>query len=147
MDALVLDTNSLIQSLPKRSQYHDLWVSLFDGRNILCVTNEILEEYEEILENKTSSELASLVIKAIINNPYTQLITPYYNFNLITTDADDNKFVDCAVAAAAKFIVTEDRHFSILREIDFPKVNIISLDDMIQRMRISIKPSENDPTE
>lgn len=132
MDALVLDTNSLIQALPKRSPYHDLWVSLFDGTNVICVSNEILEEYEEILESKTSSELASLVVKAIINNPHTQLITPYYNFNLITADPDDNKFVDCAVAAAAKFIVTEDKHFSILREIDFPKVDIISLDDVMQ---------------
>lgn len=46
MDRLVLDTNSLIQSLPIKSKCHDLWVSLFDVRNIFCVSNEILEEYE-----------------------------------------------------------------------------------------------------
>lgn len=131
MEALVVDTNSLIQILPRKSSYHDLWISLFDGRNLFCVSNEILEEYEEILESKTSRELASLVVKAIINNPYTQFITPYYNFNLIKIDPDDNKFVDCAVAASAKFIVTEDRHFNVLKEIDFPKVEIISLDDIM----------------
>lgn len=134
MEALVLDTNSLIQSLPKKSRYHDLWISLFDGRNIMCVSNEILEEYEEILEAKTTRELASLVVKAIINNPNTHFITPYYNFNLIQTDPDDNKFVDCAIAASAKYIVTEDRHFNILNEIDFPKVDIISLDEIMKEL-------------
>ena len=46
---LVLDTNCLIQCLPRRSQYHELWVSLMSGQNILCVSNEILEEYSEII--------------------------------------------------------------------------------------------------
>ena len=30
-----------------RSIYHDLWISLLDGRNTLCVSIEILEEYED----------------------------------------------------------------------------------------------------
>ena len=131
MARLVLDTNSLIQTLPKRSVYHDLWISLFDGRNIFCVSNEILEEYEEILERKTTHELASLVLKAIINNPFTSFITPYYHFNLIEADPDDNKFVDCAICGNAKYIVTEDNHFSILSKNMFPKVDIISLDKIM----------------
>ena len=131
MARLVLDTNSLIQSLPKRSQYHDLWLSLFDGRNHLCVSNEILEEYEEILQRKTSSILATNVIRIIISNPYTLFITPFYKFNLIEADPDDNKFVDCAVAGNAKFIVTEDRHFAILKTIDFPMIDIITLDEIM----------------
>lgn len=136
MDALVLDTNCLIQSLPKRSPYHDLWISLFDGRNVFCVSNEILEEYEEILQAKTSNVLASIVVKAIVNNPHTRFITPYYRFNLIKNDPDDNKFVDCAVAAGAKYVVTEDRHFDVLQYIDFPKVDIISLDDIMPLLAI-----------
>ncbi len=38
---------------------------------------------------------------------------------------DDNKFVDCAVAANASFIVSHDKDFNILKEIDFPKAIII----------------------
>ena len=106
MARLVLDTNSLIQCIARRSHYHAIWLSLLDGRNSLCVSNEILEEYEEI----------------------------YYHFNLITVDFDDNKFVDCAVAGNAKFIVTEDHHYDILQKIDFPKVEIIKLDEMMCRI-------------
>ena len=128
MARLVLDTNSLIQCIARRSRYHAIWLSLLDGRNQLCVSNEILEEYEEILERKASHEFA------IINNPHTIFITPYYHFNLITADPDDNKFVDCAVTGNARFIVTEDRHYDVLRHTDFPKVNIIGLDEMLRKV-------------
>lgn len=134
MARLVLDTNSLIQCIARRSHYHAIWLSLLDGRNSLCVSNEILEEYEEILERKASYTFAMLAINVIINNPYTVFITPYYHFNLITVDFDDNKFVDCAVAGNAKFIVTEDHHYDILQKIDFPKVEIIKLDEMMCRI-------------
>lgn len=134
MARLVLDTNSLIQCIARRSHYHAIWLSLLDGRNSLCVSNEILEEYEEILERKASHTFAMLAINVIINNPHTIFVTPYYHFNLITVDFDDNKFVDCAVAGNAKFIVTEDHHYDILQKIDFPKVEIIKLDEMMCRI-------------
>ena len=134
MDRLVLDTNSLIQSLPTRSKYHDLWVSLFDGRNIFCVSNEILEEYEEILQRKTNNILASRVISAILSNEYTSLITPYFHFKLIQADEDDNKFVYCSIFGNAKVIVTEDHHFNVLQEISFPKVDICSLDEIMKHL-------------
>ena len=132
MNRLVIDTNSLIRSVPRRSPFHDLWLSLFDGRNYFCVTNEILEEYAEIISIKASEELANNVIKAILNNPYTLFITPYYSFNLITKDQDDNKFVDCAIAGNARFVVTNDHHFNELKDVEFPKVDIISLEDIME---------------
>ena len=132
MARLVVDTNSLLQCISRRSKYHDLWISLLDGRNTLCVTTEILEEYTEQLQRFTSPEFTEAAIGVITNNPYTLFITPYFRFKLITADPDDNKFVDCAVAANAKFVVTDDGHFDVLKQTDFPKVDIIGLDDMIQ---------------
>ena len=134
MDRLVLDTNCLLQCIAHRSKYHEIWLSLLDGRNMLCVTNEILEEYTEILERKAGSRFATLAINVIINNPHTAFITPYYHFDLIKADPDDNKFVDCAIAGNAKFIVTEDHHYDILRQIDFPKVNLINLDEVLKTL-------------
>ena len=125
MARLVLDTNSHIQCISRRSRYHDLWVSLLDGRNILCVSTEILER-------KTSPRFAELALNVITNNPNTLFVTPYYHFKLIAADPDDDKFVDCAVAGNAKYIVTEDSHYDVLQGLDFPKVDIIKLDDIIQ---------------
>ena len=132
MARLVLDTNSLIQCIARRSRYHDLWLSLLDGRNMLCVTTEILEEYAEILERKINPRFSELALNVIENNPYTLFVTPYYHFKLIAADPDDDKFVDCAIAANAKFIVTEDSHYNVLQDLDFPKVEVIKLDEIME---------------
>lgn len=98
-----------------------------DGKNKLCVSNEILEEYIEILQRLTDNETAEYVVKTILNSPFVELITPFYHFNLITVDPDDNKFVDCAISANAHYIVTNDHHYDVLKDIDFPKVNIVNI--------------------
>ena len=114
---IVLDTNSLIRSIPPHSQYHGVWMSFVVGSNKLCVSNDIIEEYTEILQKLTDEETAELIVSTIINSPFVEFITPFYHFELIVADKDDNKFVDCAIAAQAKFIVTDDHHFRILKSI------------------------------
>ena len=134
MARLVLDTNSLIQCIAHRSPYHELWITFLDGRNHLCVATEILEEYAEILERKTSSKFAELAINVIVNSPYTVFVTPFYKFNVIAADPDDNKFVDRAVAGQAKFIVTEDKHFDVLKDLGFPRLEMLNLDEALNFM-------------
>jgi len=129
---IVLDTNSLIQSVSPRSRYHAVWESLVDGRNTLCVSNEIIAEYLEILQRFIDYDTAETIIKTILNSKFVEFITPYYNFGLITQDPDDNKFVDCAIAANARYIVTNDHHYNILKGINFPPVNVINLDDFMK---------------
>ena len=131
MARLVIDTNCLLQCISRRSRYHDLWLSLLDGRNVLCVTTEILAEYAEIIEQKSSPKFSELALNVITNNPYTLFVTPYYHFKLIVADPDDDKFVDCAVASNAKFIVTEDGHYDVLRGLDFPRIDVVKLDDIM----------------
>ena len=116
---IVLDTNCLIQSISPRSKYHAVWQSFVSGKNRLCVTNEIIEEYIEILQK-------------LIGHEVSEYIVPYYHFELIKADSDDNKFVDCAIVAHAKYIVTNDHHYNILREIPFPKVEIISIQNFMK---------------
>ena len=53
--------------------------------------------------------------------------TVFYRWLLITSDLDDNKFVDCAISANASHIVTNDKDFNVLKDIAFPKVNIIDI--------------------
>lgn len=131
MEKIVVDTNCLIQIVPHRSRYNVIWQAIRYGRYALCVSTEILNEYEEILLKLSSPTMARAVIEAILNNPTTQFVTPFYQFNLITADVDDNKFVDCAIAAQAKFIASEDNHFNVLKEIPFPRVRVIGLEDFL----------------
>lgn len=126
---IVLDTNCLIQIISPHGKYHDVWLSLVDGQNILCISNEIIDEYVEILEKLFNHNLAEAVVKTIVNSPFVESVTPFYKFELIKADPDDNKFVDCAIAANARYIVSNDRHYDVLRNIKFPRVEVLSLID------------------
>lgn len=128
---IVLDTNSLIQCVSYNSTYHSIWQSVLKGQNTLCISNEILFEYEEILTRFFNHVFAETVIQALLESEHVELINPSFRFNLITVDLDDNKFVDCAIQANARYIVTNDRHYDVLRQIDFPKVGIIKLMDFL----------------
>ena len=128
---IVLDTNSLLQCVGRHSVYRDVWLSILNGQNTLCVSNEILLEYEEILKRFFNPVFAETVINTLMESGFIELINPTYRFNLITADADDNKFVDCAIQANARYIVTNDHHYDELRRIDFPKVGIIKLMDFL----------------
>ena len=129
---IVLDTNCLIQSISPRSRYYAVWESLVDGRNTLCVTNEIITEYLEILQRLTDYDTAETIVKTIVNSRFVEFITPFYRFELIPQDPDDNKFVDCAIAANARYIVTNDHHFDVLKGVDYPPIDVITLDDFMK---------------
>ena len=133
---IVLDTNCLIQSIPQKSPFRAVWDSFLSGENVLCVSNAIIEEYMEILQRLTDEQTASLVIKTMVESPFVEFITPYYQFHLITSDPDDNKFVDCAIAATARFVVTNDHHYDVLRlNNTFPTVDVINLKDFMELIR------------
>ena len=112
-----------------------MWRGIIEGKYNLCVTTEILEEYQEIIAEQTTPEIGQNVIYALLNLKNVKLITPHFRFGLITIDVDDNKFVDCAIAANAHFIVSNDKHFKELETIDFPKVKCINLVEFIKYLQ------------
>ena len=129
MRRIVLDTNCLLQALPSKSPYHKVWTDVLSGHLSLCVNTEILDEYEEILAVKTTPEIARNVVEAIARLSTTIYQEAFIHFELIKEDMDDNKFVDCAVAADAEYIVTNDSHFNILQDTPWPKISVIKLHD------------------
>jgi len=134
MRTIVLDTNCLIVILPSKSPFHKVWNELLVGNIQLCITNEILNEYEEMLHQKIPFDVADNAIQAILNLPKLKQVNPTFFWKLIKEDTDDNKFVDCAICGEAELIVTNDRHFNILNEIDFPKVLIQRIEDFTRSL-------------
>ncbi len=129
---IVLDTNCLLMSLSRRSPYYPVWREFVDGKYTLCVTNEILSEYEEKLIEKVGQEIASNVITAILDLPNTKMVQVFYHLRLITSDPDDDKFVDCAFKANARFIVAQDHHYDVLKQTPFPYIDVIGIDEFIR---------------
>jgi putative PIN family toxin of toxin-antitoxin system len=134
MRYIVLDTNCLLACIANNSEFHLIWKSFLNEKFYLCVSNEIMTEYEEILARKTSHVFAEMIIHIILNSENVVFLDPYYRFGLITADPDDNKFVDCAIMANADFIVSQDTHFNILKTIVFPKVNVVRIEEFAQEL-------------
>ncbi len=128
---VVIDTNVFLVIIPSLSRYHIAYEALKENRYNLAVSNEIMMEYEEQLSFRYAIADASEILENLLENQNIKLCNPEYKWNLITTDPDDNKFVDCAIASNADWIVTNDKHFHLLRDIDFPKVNVISIEEFI----------------
>lgn len=126
---VVLDTNILLVSISSKSKYHWIFSNLLNNVYELYISNEVLLEYEEIISSKYSEEVAKDVIRTLLLLENVVLVTPFFKWNLITDDKDDNKFVDCYLISNSDVLVSNDRHFNILKEIDFPKVNVIKIDE------------------
>ena len=132
---IVLDTNGLISSLSRRGQYYSIWRSFQQGRYTLCISNEILDEYIEIIGQKMTPEIAESVADLLLKSKNVELINPEFRWGLITADPDDNKFVDCAFAAGATYIVSDDSHFKVLRDITFPRLLILRLKEFLDTLQ------------
>lgn len=129
---IVLDSNVVLQVAFTRKPLRVVWDKLLAGAYTLCVTEDILYEYQEkVIDCFHNEQLANLLINTLLNCTSVKRVETYFRYNLIQADEDDNKFVDCALACNAKYIVTEDAHFNILKEMDFPKVDVASLEEFI----------------
>jgi len=117
---VVLDTNVLLVSISDKSSLHWVFQRLLAKEYVLCVTTDILAEYEEIIERHMGAKASEDALGLIGNLTNIEYITTYYKFQLLK-DEDDDKFVDCAIAANASYIVSHDSDFKILEKLTFLK--------------------------
>ena len=125
---VVLDTNAILRSISRRSAFSEILDKLYEGAYELWVTNDILLEYEEKITDIFSKEIAETIIGALSLLPNVKKTDIYYHLFLIDTDKDDNKFSDCAFASNVHYLVTNDKHFNVLKSISFPSINVITLE-------------------
>lgn len=140
---IVLDSNILVAALGKRSLYRPIFDALLSQEFELAVSNEMLEEYQEVVAKRASPEVGKNVIQLLLNLPNIQFVHTYYRWQLIVVDPDDDKFVDCFVAAQANYLISDDKHFQVLKETTFPKVELMTGDEFLNFLRKSkrIKPT------
>jgi len=125
---IVLDTNCLLPAIFCNSPYYWIWDLFCEGKFTLCCSTDILNEYEELLSDFYSPEISESVMYTIINATNIEQVIPYFKWDLIFVDPDDNKFVDCALNAGVDYIVTNDRHFKVLKNLGFPPIEVIDIE-------------------
>jgi putative PIN family toxin of toxin-antitoxin system len=125
----VIDTNVLLVSVSDRSQFYWLYKIIIERKINIAFTNDILLEYEEQIATHWKPKVASDVVRSLIELSTASLVVRQFKLNLIHADEDDNKFVDCAFAANADYIVTNDSDFNVLKQISFPKIKVVNIDE------------------
>ena len=131
---VVLDSNVLLVAVGKRSAYRGIWQAFVERKYQIILSEAIIFEYIEILQQKASVGAWDFVMDIFMESPGIIYQQVYYSWNLIYNDPDDNKFVDAAIAANAEYIVTDDAHFNVLKSIDFPPVKILSAGEFLMEL-------------
>ena len=131
---VVLDTNVLLMSIPKISKYRPIFDGLIKATYNLAVSEDIFQEYIEIISRKATSQIAQNFAELLTQLENVEKTVVYFKWNLITSDPDDNKFVDCAISANAQFIVSNDSHFRELKDIKFPPIKVIDADSFLKEL-------------
>ena len=132
---VVIDTNCLIASIPRRNPEYWLYLAFREKAFEWVISNDVLSEYEEKLADFYSVQTANLVVNILLTASNVILSEPFFKYGLITQDPDDNKFADLAITANVDYLVTNDRHFKVLKTIEFPIVNVVSLSEFQQILK------------
>ena len=109
---VVLDTNTLVSALlfsGTASRLVPLWQS---QRIVPLVTKPIVEEYLRVLAypkfRLNDEEIRELVEEEAL--PFFDPVVVTRRLRVVKRDPADDRFIECAVAGRAKYIISGDRH-------------------------------------
>ena len=127
----VLDTNIIVSAswggLPG-----DAIKAWFSQRYALLISPPILAEYQATLEKLLpSSSDVSHFLHAVYLRGIT--VTPQERVDVIQQDPDDNRFLECALAGHADYIVSGDQH--LLKLGSFRKTSIVTPRTFLNRLK------------
>ena len=124
---VVIDTNCLIASINRNRPEFWLYNAFSDEAFDWLISNEILTEYVEMLGSMYSENTAKVVSEILLMADNVYLQEPFFKWALIEADPDDNKFADLAISANVDYLVTNDKHFNVLKNRDFLGVSVVDL--------------------
>jgi len=133
---VVLDTNTLISALLFSGTASRL-VPLWQSRRItVLVSKEILQEYLRVLAYP-KFQLGDHEIRALVEEellPFAETIRVRRRLAVVRRDPEDDKFLECAVAGRAEYLVTGDRD---LRELgSYRRITILTVGEFLERMNL-----------
>ena len=124
---VVPDTNCFISCIGKKSPYRNVFDAFLQKRYTLCISSEILLEYEEKFLEFWGTDVTANLLGTLLTASNTSPHSIFYNFLLVYGDADDNKFADTYLSANADYLVSNDTKLLALKKIAFPPVQVVTL--------------------
>lgn len=93
---VVIDSNIFIMCVNPLSRFNLVFTGLIYGAYELCISTDISFEYSEICNQKFSHRKAEILNRIFLESKNVIANEIYYYWNIISSDPDDNKFVDCS---------------------------------------------------
>ncbi len=132
---IVIDTNCLISCIGKRSPYRNVFDAFLENKVTFCANHEIILEYEEIFIKFWGEEVTNNLLGLFEASDNFEQVQVFYSFKLVEKDKDDNKFVDTYISAGAMYLVSNDSAILNLRSINFPPLEILTLQEFSKKLR------------
>jgi len=117
---IVLDANILVSASFWRGKPEAVLIRAAHGKDTLFITDEIVAEVEDVFKRPKfpATEAEKRYKLQRIKEISRKITVP--DFERITTggsrDTDDNKYLECAAAANAEYIVSGDIHLLELKK-------------------------------
>ena len=115
---VVVDTNVVLEGLTKKGGASgliiDAWLA---GLMVVCVSNALAYEYDDVLSRKLSEERWSKlqpVLGQLLN--VAQYTNIYFSWRPTSPDAGDDLVIDCAMNAGAIVVTSNIRDFRSAKE-------------------------------
>lgn len=129
---VVLDTNVFVSAILLKGSSALIMEKWRQGKFVLLISADIFEEYFEVIarpkfkqKEEDIKELAALLTEKAV------AVEPRIRIKEIEADPEDDKFLECAVAGRADFIVSGDHH--LLDIGDYRGIKILSLADFFRK--------------
>jgi putative PIN family toxin of toxin-antitoxin system len=122
---VVVDTNVFVSSFfggnPRKIV--DIWKS---GQVTICLSKPIIDEYVEVLQRlglQNERELGEL-LNLFARGFHVLFSANTPELHLVNEDPDDDKFIECAVALKADFVISGDKNLIAIQ--DYMSIRIVT---------------------
>ena len=133
MDRATADSNIWVSGLNWYGKPHELLNLARDGKIELAISDAILDEFSRILHDKlewSDDRLNSMRAEVAT---FTKRVSSTETLDVLKADPDDNRILECAVAAGSDVIVTGDAH--LLQLGAYRGIKIMKVGDFLGQAR------------
>jgi len=113
----VFDTNVFVSALISKNGNPALLLDKGGKSFTLFSSKDIISELKDVISRKKfgyTDEEVNTFIDTIIS--FSLVVNPDIKIEIIKSDPDDNKILECAIASGASYIVSGDKHLLDLSE-------------------------------
>jgi len=126
MRKLIIDTNVLVSALIQKSYPNlILFHCVLENEFEICISNDLLEEYFEVLNRPKFSKYPDFLMKAELVISQLESIATKYSprdrFQIIA-DSADNRLLELAYESKANFIITGNTNDFTMIEFEGTKI-------------------------